>query len=55
MTQELKDLLKTVKKQYKKSKKNIILFKEQRDNLVRQMLSHSTPNWGGIKLTLSKI
>lgn len=55
MTNLERETLKSVKLDYKKSKKkNFVLYKEQRDDLIRQMLACTTPNWGNINLSISK-
>jgi hypothetical protein len=50
MTTNERSRLKRVKKEFKKSQKNRVLFNNKRNELIEHILKSSTPKWGSFKL-----
>jgi len=50
-----KDELKEAKLNYKKALKNKVMYKEQRDNLLRAILDSDMPKWGNLKIIVTPL
>jgi hypothetical protein len=46
--------LKLAKKKYSDLKKNPIMYKESRDEIISALIASKIPNWGNISVTLIK-
>ena len=49
-----RELIKQAKANFNKSKQNTVKFLQDKNELVSQLVKSTVPNWGGIKISLSK-